>query len=99
LFWVDLWLDNVLLATSFSRLFELAENKLGMVEEMFLLGREGDEEAWKWRRRLFTREEGLVGERADLLASIVSQVGVADRWGWKLHSSQSYTVKYAYISE
>lgn len=44
LFWVDLWFDNVLLATSFNMLFELAENKLPTME-IFLLGWEGDGEA------------------------------------------------------
>lgn len=38
---VDPWFDNVSLATSFSMLFELAENKLAIVD-MFLLGWEGD---------------------------------------------------------
>lgn len=38
---MDLWFDNVSLATSFSMLFELAENKLATVD-MFLLGWEGD---------------------------------------------------------
>ena len=38
LFWEDPWLDEVLLARSFARLFELAENKLSTVMEMFVLG-------------------------------------------------------------
>lgn len=41
-------------------------------------------------------EEGLVGECADRLSFIILQVGVDDRWVWKLHSSHSYTVKSAY---
>jgi len=84
LFWEDLWLDEVLLARSFGRLLELEENKSVTVEEMYVLGWEVDGEAWKWRRRLFAWEEGLVGECADRLSSIDLLDGVVDRWVWKL---------------
>lgn len=40
-------LDDIMLARSFSRLFELAENKLVTVEDMFLSRWEVDGEAWK----------------------------------------------------
>ena len=96
LFWVDPRFDNVSFAMSFCMLFEFVDNKLAMVE-MFLLGWEGDGEAWKWRMRLFAWEKGLVGECIDRFSSIVLQVGVADRCVWKLHSSQSYMVKSAYF--
>jgi len=36
--WDDPWLDHVLLATSYARLFELTENKLVTVSKMFVLG-------------------------------------------------------------
>jgi len=52
LFREDSWLDYIPLARSFSRLLEIAENKLVTVEEMFLSGWEVDGEVREWRRRL-----------------------------------------------
>jgi hypothetical protein len=47
LFWEYPWLNDILLARSFSKLFELAEKKLVTVEDMFLSGWEVDGGAWK----------------------------------------------------
>jgi len=60
------------------------------------LGRGFGGEAWKWRRRLFAWEEGLVVECVERLSSCVLQVGTINRWVWKFHPSQCYTVKSAY---
>ena len=49
MFWVDPWLGDIPLATPFARLFELSENKLATVSEMYTLGWEEGGEAWKWR--------------------------------------------------
>jgi hypothetical protein len=38
LFWLDPWWEGCPLARSFGRLFELAENKLVTVSEMFVIG-------------------------------------------------------------
>lgn len=38
LFWVDLWIQGKPLKSSFARLYELAENKLVTVAEMFAMG-------------------------------------------------------------
>lgn len=64
--------------------------------EIFELGWGFDGDAWKWRRRLFAWEEGLVGECVERLSNFVLQEGVSDRWVWRLHSSHSYTVQSAY---
>jgi len=96
LFWVNPWLGDITLSTSYARLFELSENKLATVSEMFALGWGDGSEAWKWRRRLFAWEEVLVGECVERLSVLVLQVGMADRWGWKLHLSNKYTVQSAY---
>jgi hypothetical protein len=96
LFWVDPWLDECPLIRSFGRLYDLAENKLATVSEMFELGWGVGGEAWKWRRRLFAWEEGLVLECVERVSSCILQVGMVDRWVWKLHTSQCYTVKSAY---
>lgn len=56
--------------------FDLYHDKLITVADMYVLGCDVNGEAWKWRRRLFAREEELVRECVDL---IVLQVEVADR--------------------
>ena len=61
LFWVDPWLEGKPLCSLFPRLYELAENKLVMVAEMFARGWGVNGEAWKWCRRLFAWEEELLG--------------------------------------
>lgn len=38
LFWKDIWINDFSLEVSFSRLFELADNKLAYVADIFLLG-------------------------------------------------------------
>jgi len=52
LFWDDKWVDEVPLQVRFSRLFDLSENKLLTVAQMFELGWHEGGEAWKWRRNL-----------------------------------------------
>ncbi|XP_039688712.1 uncharacterized protein [Medicago truncatula] len=79
LFWEDTWLDDVPLAVSFPRLFELSNFKLSTVREMFMLGWGTEGGAWRWRRRLFAWEEGLVGECVGRLANFALQVDVPDR--------------------
>jgi len=44
LFWIDPWLDGLPLKGSFRRLYELADNKLATVEDMFSMG-------WGWMVR------------------------------------------------
>jgi hypothetical protein len=66
------------------------------VSEMCQLGWDYGGEAWKWRRRLFAWEEGLVRVCVDRLSTCVLQVGSIDTWVWKLHVTQCYTVKFAY---
>ena len=95
LFWVDPWLDNCPLERSYSRLYQLVDNKLVTVSEMCELGRGYGGEAWKWRRRLFAWEEGLVMECVERLSTGVLQVRTIDRWVWKLHETQCYIVKSA----
>jgi len=55
----------------FRRLFELPDNKLAMVVDMFALGW-GVMATWKWRRRLFAwEEELLVRECVNRLTHVV----------------------------
>ncbi|GAU50369.1 hypothetical protein TSUD_284670 [Trifolium subterraneum] len=96
LFWLDPWLEECPLQRSFCRLYDLAENKSVSVADMFEAGWGIGGETWKWRRRLFAWEEELVLGCVGKLANICLQVDEVDRWVWKLHSSQSYSVKSAY---
>ncbi|GAU51229.1 hypothetical protein TSUD_136260 [Trifolium subterraneum] len=95
-FWLEPWLDDGPLQWSFSRLFELSENKEATVADMIVAGSGVGGEAWQWRRRLYAWEEKLVGECVDRFTNIILQEGVPGRWVRKLHSSQSYSVKSAY---
>ncbi|GAU48424.1 hypothetical protein TSUD_405540 [Trifolium subterraneum] len=52
-FWLDPWLDDGPLQRSFSRLFELSENKEAMVADMIVAGSGVGGETWQWRRRLY----------------------------------------------
>ena len=47
---------------------------------------------------LFAGEEQVLEECVELLTTVSKQVGVEDRWVWKLHSSHCYTVSSAYHS-
>ena len=49
LFWWDQWIDCVAFRSSFNRIFDLADNKMAMVTEMYILGWGEDGGAWKWR--------------------------------------------------
>jgi len=53
-------------------------------------------EALKWRRRLFVWEEELLGECIIRLSNFSFQVDRVDKWIWKLHATNYYTVSSAY---
>jgi len=93
LFWKDPWLDGVSLDVRYAKLFDLLINKCATIAEVFSLGWEVNGEAWKWKRRLFVWEVGLVRECAKQLSLVVLQVSVSDRWIWKLHSSHVHDKK------
>jgi len=57
------------------------------------VGENGD--AWKWRRRLLVWEEDKVRECSVILANIVLQPDLLDRWLWKLYASKNYNVSSA----
>jgi len=96
LFWWDPWIDRLVLKNTFSRLFDLATNKMATVAEMYSLGWGEEGEAWKWQRRLLAWEEEKVRECCDVLTNIVLQLNHSDRWIWHLHSSSIYNVTSAY---
>ncbi|GAU33009.1 hypothetical protein TSUD_358760 [Trifolium subterraneum] len=95
-FWVDSWLEVGPLARAFGRLYDLADNKNISVADMFEAGWALNGNGWKWRRRLFAWEVELVAQWVGVLANFVLQGDATDRWVWKLHPSQSYSVRSAY---
>jgi len=44
---------DVPLCEKFCRLYDLSDNKLAIVAQMFYWGWDVDGEAWKWQRRLW----------------------------------------------
>jgi len=78
LFWWDPWIDDLVLKSSFSRLFDLTVTKMATVVEMFSPGWGEDGEAWQWRRKLFSWEEELVRECSEFLFNIVLQSNLSD---------------------
>ncbi|XP_039685099.1 uncharacterized protein [Medicago truncatula] len=96
LFWHDTWLGDIPLKLKFPRLFDLAETKERMVEEMWRLGWEEEGGAWVWRRRLLAWEEESVRECCALLLNIVLQDNVCDTWRWLLDPVNGYSVRESY---
>ncbi|GAU37723.1 hypothetical protein TSUD_382160 [Trifolium subterraneum] len=95
-FWIDPWVDEIPLCVRFGRLFDLAENKLRTVAEMFFLGWGVDGEAWEWRRQLWAWEEEMLRECQDLLLNLSLQAQSSDRWQLQPDPVEGYTVRGAY---
>ena len=70
------------MSVRFHRLFELSENKMTTVAQMFAWGWYEGGDAWRWRRRLWAWEEVLVEECRNILSNVVLQVDIADSWRW-----------------
>ena len=64
--------------------------------DMLLMGWESEGVAWRWRRRLFTWEEELLGDLRLLLQNVTVQVDRIGRRLWRLETSSVYTVRSAY---
>ena len=99
-FWSDNWVGGTPLRVQFPRLFDLAENKWVIVQDMERSGWGGGGGAWLWRRRLLAWEEETVSECASLLHDVVLQDNTIDRWRWSLDPIHDYSVKgvYTYLS-
>ena len=96
LFWFEVWVGGVSFKNRFPRLFELALFKDASVFDMHLLGWDSERVAWRWRRRLFTWGEELLGDLRLLLHDVTLQVDRLDRRLWRLKTSSVYTVRSAY---
>ena len=96
LFWLDRWVGEVSLSVRFHRLFELSENKMATVAQMFAWGWYEGGDAWRWRKRLWAWEEVLVEECRNILSNVVLQVDIADSWRWFSDPATGYTVSGAY---
>jgi len=95
-FWSDVWIGGMSFRERFSRLYDLSLLKDKSVFDMCQLGWGDEGEVWRWRRRLFAREEEVVGEFTLLLQNVILQVDKDDRWIWTLESSKALTVRSAY---
>jgi len=94
-FWTDVWLGGVTFSARYSRLYDLTMFKGEFVFHLSQFGWGDDGGAWRWRRRLFAREE-LVGELILLLCNVTLQVNKVDRWLWTLETTKSFTVRSVY---
>jgi len=84
------------LCRRFARLFDITANKTSTVVDMCALGWEEGGEAWSWRRRLWAWEEEMLEECRTLLANVVVQPNVSDRWQWDPDIHDEYSVRGAY---
>ena len=64
--------------------------------DMCQLGWGVEGEAWRWWRRLFAREDELVGKHRLLLQNVTLQVDKEVRWLWRLDLSHVFSVRSAY---
>ena len=53
IFWLNRWFGDVALSVHFCRLYDLCDDKLRTMAQMFARDWEVGDEAWKWRRRLW----------------------------------------------
>jgi len=95
-FWLDRWVSDVPLCEKFRRLYDLSDNKLATVAQMFHWGWGVGGEAWKWRRRLWVWEEELLEECRLFLLIVTLQVDSVDAWRWTPGIARSYTASGAY---
>ena len=96
LLWYDRWLGDTPLCRRFAWLFELASDKLCSVSGLWARGWGEEGDAWRWRRRLWTWEELLLGECRDLLANVFVQHNISDRWQWDPDPNDGFSVKGSY---
>ncbi|GLT41615.1 hypothetical protein SLA2020_156660 [Shorea laevis] len=95
-FWRENWVGSKLLRDVCPRLFELAVNKGGKIQE--IRGWEGGRWRWKleWKRSRLGRElseEVLL----NLLGTVHLWEGREDRWKWKYDGDGIYVVKKPYV--
>ena len=91
-----MWCGDEEFRVRFNRLYDLSLFKGALVSDMCHLGWGMDGEAWRWRRRLFAWEEGLLGDLILLLQNVNLQVDNVDRWRWALESTNTFSVRSAY---
>ena len=89
---MDRWVGDVPLCDRFRRLYDLSENKMAIVAQMFGLGWDAGGEAWKWQRRIWA----WVEECRILLLTVMLQIDTKDVWWWTLDPVAGYTVSGVY---
>jgi hypothetical protein len=87
LFWWDMWIDGMILKSSFNHLFFILliiKWQRRLICTLLWWGEGG--EGWKRRHRLFAWEEDQVREYCAILSNIVLQPNNHDRWLWHSHA-------------
>jgi hypothetical protein len=83
LFWRDSWLKDGALGERFERLYDASNNKNITIMDRFRLWWGVGGGGRSWRRRLFVWEEERFLECIALLANVILQVNLVDKWRWK----------------
>ena len=77
-FWCDRWLGAAPFCERFRWLYELTENKSMSVADLLSVDSEQWGVVWRWRRRLWQREEELLAECRALLLDVSLITNVSD---------------------
>lgn len=80
----------------FRRLFELYVDSSVSAADMRRMGWRVDGQGWRWRRRLFAREENHLRDCSLLFGNNFIPENVSDKWIEKLDPIDGYSVKMVY---
>jgi hypothetical protein len=95
-FWHDRWLGGVPFCVRFRGLFQFSVNKSCSMANMFSLGWEDGDAAFRWTRRLWAWEEDMLVECRTLLHGVSLQSNVTYQWQWQLDPLGGYSVRGVY---
>ena len=91
-FWLDKWVDNVVLKDKFQRLFDLESDKNALVVERGSWHNEVWSWGWRWRREPRGRELGELEELSNCLVGKNLVRGKSDHPKWWLNEVGEFSV-------